>query len=141
MASHAFSTLATVPNFILYMIMSGVVMTVYTAIYTRLITPHDDIGMVRSGNVSAAVALIGAWIGMALPMAALIVRSTNIFDFLLWCIVAGVVQIGAYYTARILLGRDMVIDPQRETTNAASSVIILGTAVVCGIANAACMLG
>ena len=56
-------------------------------------TPYEDIKLVREGNTAAAVALGGAFLGLALPLAGSLAGSVTSLDILLWGIVTVIVQL------------------------------------------------
>lgn len=56
-------------------------------IYIRF-TPYDEIGLIREGNLAAAVSLTGALIGFAIPVAIVIAHSVNLVDMAAWALMA-----------------------------------------------------
>jgi len=55
-------------DFLVYFGLGIVLMGMFWKVYI-LLTPHDEMALVRENNVAASVALSGALIGFALPMA------------------------------------------------------------------------
>ena len=51
----------------------------FAAIYLRL-TAHDEIALIRSGNLSAAVALGGNLVGFSVPLEKAIAQASSIPD-------------------------------------------------------------
>ena len=80
-------------------------MVSFTALYLR-ITEHDEIALMREGNVAAALALAGTMIGFAIPLARTITQSASLLDMLIWALVALVVQILVYLLVRLVF-RDL----------------------------------
>lgn len=78
---HASATLA--------MLVAGI------AVYIK-ITPYDDIGLIREGNVAAALSLAGAVLGLGIPLAFSMASSINIWEILIWGPVTLLLQIIAY---------------------------------------------
>ena len=130
------SSLAGLPAFLVYFLVSAAVVAAYLFIYTR-ITPHDEFGLIRANDTAAAVALGMSLIGFALPVASAIAHSANIVDCFIWSVIALIVQIIAYFVAQIP-------DPELSKRIAAgelASAFWLGmVSVTAGLLSAACMV-
>ncbi|HGM8087269.1 TPA: DUF350 domain-containing protein [Pseudomonas aeruginosa] len=126
---------AAVVGFIVYMFGAVVMLSLFKFIYTRL-TPHREYELIREGNVAAAVALVGAIIGFALPTSNIIANSVSVLDFLVWTVIAGAVQLLAFYIVHVLL-KDL---PQRIAKgDLAAALYVSGVSVAVGMLNSACM--
>ena len=126
---------AGVGPFFIYFIGGVTFLALFSAIYWKL-TAHDELTLIRAGNMSAVVAFLGALIGYAFPLAKSIAQSTTIPDFAVWATIALAVQIAAYYAARLGL-RDV---STRITAGDLSAGLWLGgVAVVFGMLNSASM--
>src|SRR3954466_8046756 len=97
-----FQSLAGLPAFLLYFIVAGVLIVAYIFVYTW-ITPHDEFALIRSNVPGAAIALGLSTIGVAVRLARASGRANDVVDMAIWGIVALIVQIIAYYLARIPL--------------------------------------
>jgi putative membrane protein len=130
------SSLAGLPAFLVYFLVSAAVVVAYLFIYTR-ITPHDEFGLIRANDTAAAVALGMSLIGFALPVASAVAHSANIVDCFIWSVIALIVQIIAYFVAQIP-------DPELSKRIAAgelASAFWLGmVSVTAGLLSAACMV-
>ena len=73
--------------FSIYFLTGATAMVSFTALYLR-ITEHDEIALMREGNVAAALALAGTMIGFAIPLARTITQSASLLDMLIWALVA-----------------------------------------------------
>ena len=82
-------------GFLFYIVSAVVLLALFQFIYTR-ITPHKEFELIREGNTAAAVALAGAVIGFALPVASVISHSVSLLDFVVWAVIAAVVQLLAF---------------------------------------------
>lgn len=100
-------------------------------------TPYDERRLVAEGNVAAAVALGGAIIGFALPLASALTVTANPVEFAAWGVLAGVIQIVASLVIRLFVVRDMVA--RIESGNVASGTYLAATSVAVGLLNAASM--
>jgi putative membrane protein len=67
------------------------------------ITPYEDVRLVREGNAAAAVALGGAFLGLAIPLAGSLAGSVTALDILLWGIVTVVVQLVCFKVVDLVL--------------------------------------
>ena len=67
------------------------------------ITPYEDIKLVRGGNTAAAVALGGAFLGLAIPLAGSLAGSVTSLDILLWGAVTLIVQLVCFKVVDLVL--------------------------------------
>jgi len=93
-------SLAGLPAFLLYFVVAGVLITAYMFVYTW-ITPHDEFELITHNKPGAAISLGLSMIGFALPLTSAIAHANDVVDMTIWGIVALIVQILAYYLARI----------------------------------------
>ena len=123
------------PAFLAYFCVSVVAVIVYLLIYTW-ITPHNEFELIRKNVPGAAIALGLSLVGFAMPVASAVAHAANIFDCAIWSLIGLVVQIVAYYVARI-----PVPDLSTRIANGEMGAAIwLGLAsVTAGILNAAAM--
>ena len=100
-------------------------------------TPYDEATLIREGNITASIALGGAIIGFALPLASALTQTIDPLEFTVWALLAGVIQIVASLLVRRVIVRDMV--ERIEAGNVASAAYLAATAVGVGLLNAASM--
>jgi putative membrane protein len=114
------SLLAGVPvlllHFLVTLFMFGFSLWLYT-----LVTPHNELGLVRLGNTAAALSLGGAGLGLALPLGICLYSAVNIWDILLWGSVALLLQIAAFKLLDLILS-DL---PKRIAQNEMSAAYLL----------------
>ena len=72
----------------------------YLFIYTR-VTPHDEFQLIRDNNPAAAIALGLSLLGFVLPLVSAIAHSANVWDCLIWDVIALIVQIIVYFIVKI----------------------------------------
>ena len=89
------SIIAGAPVLALHLGVAFGTLIVGVVVYTW-ITPYEDIKLVRQGNGAAAVALGGAILGFAIPIAASLAGSVTLLDILLWGALTVVIQIVAF---------------------------------------------
>jgi putative membrane protein len=129
-------SLAGLPAFAAYFATAVALCILYLVVYTK-ITPHDEYDLiVHEHNATAAIALGLSLLGFSIPLASAILHSVNILDCVIWGIVALIVQLIAYFLAR--LAHPHISEAIRQ--NALASGLWLGlVSVVAGILSAACM--
>ncbi len=72
-----------------------------------LITPHDEMALIKKGNIAAAISASGALLGMAVPLAVCLAGSVGVIDIIVWGGVILTIQISAYFVIDRLLFRDL----------------------------------
>ncbi|MET0846916.1 MAG: DUF350 domain-containing protein [Pseudomonas sp.] len=126
---------AAVFGFVSYILGAAVLFALFQFIYTR-ITPHKEFELIRSGNVAAAIALGGAIIGFAIPASNVIAYSISILDFVVWAVIAALVQLLAFLvTSLVLKGTSERI----KKGEIAAGIYVAAVAISVGMLNAACM--
>lgn len=88
------------PAFLAYFCVSAVAVVAYLLVYTR-ITPHEEFALIGQNVPGAAISLGLSLLGFALPVASAVAHAADIVDCAIWSLIALVVQIIAYYIARI----------------------------------------
>jgi putative membrane protein len=128
-------SLSGLPTFFVYFVCASVLVVAYLYIYLW-ITPHDEFALLRANNPGAAIALGLSMIGFALPLTSSIAHADGVLDMAIWGVIALLVQVAAYYVARIPLP-DL---SQRIASGEIAPAIWLGAAsVTAGMLNAASM--
>jgi len=128
-------SLSGLPAFLIYFGVAAVLIVAYIFVYTW-ITPHDEFALIRNNVPGAALALGMSTVGFALPLTSAIGHANDVVDMAIWGVIALVVQIVAYYLARIPLP-DL---SQRIAAGELGPAIWLGCAsITAGLVNAASM--
>jgi putative membrane protein len=86
----ALQSLAGLPAFLAYFCVSLVAVVL-----------HDEYELIRRNNPGAAIALGLSMLGFSLPVASAVAHAADIVDCIIWSVIALIVQIVAYYVARI----------------------------------------
>lgn len=123
-------------HFILAFGLAALFLAVFKRLY-QMSTPYDEAALIRQGNNAAAIALGGAIIGFALPLASALTQTADVLEFAAWAVLAGAIQIVASLLVRRVIVRDMV--ERIEAGNVASALYLAATAVGVGLLNAASM--
>jgi putative membrane protein len=122
-------------GFVLYISVAALLFALFQFIYTRL-TPHREFDLIRGNNPAAAIALGGSLIGFALPASSIISYSVSVLDFVVWVVIAAVVQLLAFFvTSRVL--KDLSARIARGEM--AAAIYAASVAVSVGFLNSACM--
>jgi putative membrane protein len=128
--------LSTLPHFALILAAGFVLLALFWSLYT-FATPHDELALIRAGNVSAAIMLAGAMLGFALPVGVAMAKSQDLMELAQWGSVALLVQFAAYVALRLMhRGLHQAIEQ-----NQVSVALWAATMSVCaGIVNAGAQL-
>jgi putative membrane protein len=103
----------------------------------HLITPYHELQLIRSGNMAAAISLSGAILGLAIPLAFCMAKSVNVWDIVIWGVVALVIQLLTYRIADVIL-RGL---PKRIENNEVGPAILLAAIKIAVAAINAAALG
>jgi putative membrane protein len=122
--------------YVIYLVSALVLLGLFAFIYSY-ITIFDEMALIRTGNVAAAISYCGALIGFSLTLCASIVTHASYAMFVTWAIGAMVAQILAYAIASHLI-RDM--NQAIRENNAAMGGLMGGISLSVGIINAACLI-
>jgi putative membrane protein len=126
------------PAFSLYFIVSIALCVIFLFAYIR-IAPHEEFELIaHQGNASAAVALGMSLVAFSVPLASAIYHSASILDCVVWGVVSLLVQIIAFFLARV--GQPNM--SRRIANNEMAAALWLGfVSLAAGILSAACMSG
>lgn len=113
-----------------------VLLAAFLGLYV-LVTPYNELALIRQGNEAAAVSLGGVIIGFALPIAVAVAVSHNLYAMVGWAVVAGAVQLLAYMVARLALPQLNQHIPQGKL---ASGILLAALSLGVGILNAGCIV-
>lgn len=128
--------LNSLPAFASYFVTAIVLLGVFAVLY-ELVTPYNELALIREGNTAAAITLGGAIVGFALPIAVSVAVSHNLYAMVGWAVVAGAVQLLVYVAARLALPRINEAIPQGKI---ASGIFLASLSLGVGILNAGCII-
>ncbi len=119
-----------------YMALAVAMVFVFAAAYLHC-TPSAELRLIRrEGNVACALSFGGALIGFCLALAASIRLSVSPPDFVLWGVIAAVIQILVYFVATRFI-KDAGGELARN--NVAVGAFLGAVSVSIGLLNAACL--
>lgn len=130
-----FDYVAGLPAFLSYFFIGLAAYGLFALTYTRL-TPHKEAQLIRSGNLAAVTAFLGALIGFSLPLASAAANSVSVVDYIIWVVVGISAQVLAFYIANFTM-KDL--HEKISAGDIAAGMWGGGIALVVGILNAACM--
>ena len=128
--------LNALPAFGMYFITAIALLAAFLTLYA-LITPYNEMTLIRAGNVAASVSLSGALIGIALPVAIAVVASHNIYLMLGWGLIACGIQLLVFLVARVALPQ---ICQDIPADRLSAGIFLATLSIGVGIINAACIL-
>ncbi len=128
-------SLLGLPSFLSYFGVAMLLLLLFGFIYTRL-TAHDEFELIRHGKSAAALALGGSLLAFALPLCSAIVHSASLVEFLIWVVIALLIQIATFFAVWVFLTNLS----QRISNNEISAGLFVAlTSLSVGAINAACM--
>lgn len=133
--SGVLTSLLGVPNFLLYMVVGAALLALFMLVYVK-VTAHDELALIREGNLTASVALSGTMIGFVIPLAKAIAQAVSIPDMLIWGIAAFVVQLLAYGIIRVMVPG---LTAKIESNTLAAGTLLAAGSIASGMLNAAAM--
>ena len=127
--------MAGLPAFLLYFVVGAALIAGFATIYLR-ITAHDEIALIRAGNLSAAIAFGGNLTGFSIPLEKAIAQASSIPDCVLWAIAAMLIQFAVYGLARLIIPE---LSRKIEEDRIPSAAMLAVIAVISGTLAAASM--
>ena len=122
-------------DFLVYFGLAILFMAAFLWTY-MLVTPYNEMQLIRAGNAAAAWSLGFTLLGFSLPLAAAIIHSVNPWDMMLWAMIALVVQIAVFVVVKLLLPD---LTRRIEEGQVASGAFLGMVSLSAGVLNAASM--
>ncbi|GAC1625150.1 MAG: DUF350 domain-containing protein [Nevskia sp.] len=127
--------LVALQAFLLWLLLSLGFTGIFALLY-MWITPQHELQLIRDGNTSAAVCLGGTVLGYVLPLASAMVHGADLYDFMIWALIAMLVQLAVYLVLRLALrGLTASIVGNRISI----AILVAFVSLATGILNAAAM--
>lgn len=104
-------------------------------IYTK-ITPHCEWTLMKSNNTAASLGFAGALIGFVLPISSAAVNAVSLVDYIIWAVVAGIIQLIAFFSVRFYMP---TLSNKIEQNQISAGAFLGAASLASGILNAACM--
>ncbi|WP_291061100.1 DUF350 domain-containing protein [Hyphomonas sp.] len=93
---------AAFPRFLMSTGAAGLMLLAAATIYV-LLTPWKELALVRAGNTSAGIALSGAIVGLAIPIASTLASSMTLAGLFIWGAIALLMQLITYRVVDLIL--------------------------------------
>ncbi len=90
------------PVFMVHSAVSLAILVFGIAVYMKL-TRHDELALIRQGNLAASLSLGGAIVGLSLPLAFSLASSVSLWDLVFWGLVALLLQTVAFRIVDVIL--------------------------------------
>ena len=129
-------SLAGLGPFVVWVGLSLGMIAVYSAVY-MVATAHDELALIRQNNPAAAIAFSGSLVGYTLPLAIAAHHSETLLVFMVWGLVAIVVQVAVYWFFRLLMLRD--VSQRIVRGEVAAGTLLAAASLAGGIVDAAAM--
>jgi len=129
------ASLSGIVPFIAYFAAAIAMLLIFMQIY-MVMTPHDEMALIKENNVAASLVLSGAFLGFSLPLASAAANSLGIIDFIVWGIIACIAQLVVYQIFRRFYPK---ITSRIESGEMAISTKLATISVTVGLLNAACI--
>lgn len=104
-------------------------------IYTK-ITPHNEWHLIKNNNLAGSMAFSGTLLGYIVPLSSAAINAVSIPDYLIWGLIALVVQLMVYGGVRLYMPN---LSEKIINKNLAAGLFMGTAALAGGIFNAACM--
>ena len=102
------------------------------------ITPFDEFKLIKEGNLAASISLMGASLGIALPLSFCLSSSLNIIDIFVWGSISVLIQLLCYKLVDYIL-KDL---PKRiEDGQISSSILLFSLKISISFINSAAISG
>jgi len=125
------------PVFLIHSAVSMVILLVGVFIYMK-VTAHDELALIRAGNVAASLSFGGALVGLSLPLGFSLAASVSLWDLLVWGVIALILQLVAFRLADLVL-KD--VSARIEAGEMSAAVLLVSVKLATAIINAAAISG
>ncbi len=125
------------PVLITHFVATLSIFVVAASIYS-FITPHNEMKLIKEGNIAAAVSFGGDLVGLSLPLAFCLAGSVNMYDLLVWSIVTLVLQLLTFFVIDLILKN---ISKSIEAGHLAPVIFLVAVKLSVAMINAAAISG
>ena len=99
-------------------------------------TPHKEFELIQAQNQAAALAFAGSLLGFVIAISRLIEHAASLLEFLIWAVVAIVVQLLAYGLVRMTCSG---LSDRIARGELPAATWLAGASIAAGLLNAACL--
>ena len=103
-----------------------------------LVTPHDQMSLIRDGNAAASLSFGDTIVGIALPLAFVLAFSVSVIDIMLWGLVTIALQLLAFFIVDLMLKN---VSTRIEEGDMAAAILAVSVKLTIAAINAAAVSG
>jgi putative membrane protein len=122
--------------FVAYVVTGAMLVGAFVFLYEKL-TPYHEFEMIEEGNVAASISIVGAMIGFALPIGAVMIHAQWLDVMIQWSVIALAAQFAAYVAVTFVLHG---VTAKMNEGNVAAGTFLCGVHLTTGILIAAGMV-
>lgn len=122
-------------SYLIYFSTSIIILLIFTKLYL-ILTPYDELKLIRQGKGAACISLSGTLIGFTLTLAASAIYNNSLIIFITWACLAIIVQLLGYLVIVRVIGN---VEEKISQNNIAVGALIGVTGLILGIINAGCL--
>lgn len=122
--------------YVQYMFTALLLLALFSIVYLYT-TPVRELALIKQGNRACALSLGGAILGFCIAMASSIAHNVSWYDFVLWALIAALIQIAVYFFASRLIPQAA---NELAKNNVAVGAFLCALSLAIGILNAACLI-
>jgi putative membrane protein len=124
--------------FLLFFITALVMVGIFLYLYA-LVTPYDDYKLIfKDNNMAASLGFGGAIIGFSIPLYSALISSVSYFDFIIWALVAMIIQLSFAFTITRFSGK-FDIEDKISTGVVPVGILMAFLSISVGLLNAGSM--
>jgi putative membrane protein len=90
------------PVTLLHVAVTLAILLAGAALYA-LVTPHQEIQLIREGNTAAALSFAGVLMGLAIPLAFALSAATSVVEIALWGATVTAIQLALFWLTDLIL--------------------------------------
>jgi len=128
---------AGLPYFMVHSAVSLLILFLGSVVYLK-VTPHNEIELIREGNVAAALSYGSAIVGLAIPLAFSLSASVSLWDIVFWGVIALILQLVAFRLADLFLKG---LSARIEAGEIGAAVLLVSVKLSTAFINAAAISG
>lgn len=129
------ASIAGLPAFLAYLVGALVLIGVFCYVY-QWVTPHDELALIRANVPAAGVSFGLSLVGFALPLSSAMHYSANVWDMMVWGVIAMIVQIMVYFIVRLILPD---LSTRIENNEFGAALYVGSASLAAGVLNATAM--
>ena len=124
--------------FLLFFLTAVAIVGLFLYLYAK-VTPYDDYKLIfEENNLAASLGFGGAILGLCIPLYSALVSSVSYFDFLIWALVAMLVQLAFVYAVTKRKGK-FSFEKQIQDDVLSVGVLMAFSSISIGLLNAGSM--